>query len=190
MLLYNTLYNVSITQPGICGQPNQTSFIKLSYSKYLLIGENYACLSHNVMTCYVGKCDDPLELNHSDVIAEGYEDPALEGENITFTCLSEAILCGSNSSTCMENGEWEPDPSEVECTRELVTTGTTVPSMPLNSLHTMHIVHVNISDTVSKIAKIGAYPFGIHCLPPVILLINNNCGLLFEVMNTFLLYHR
>ena len=33
-LLYNTLYNVSITQPGICGQPNQTVFIKLNYSKH------------------------------------------------------------------------------------------------------------------------------------------------------------
>ena len=34
-LAYNTLYNVSITQPGICGRPNQTAFIKLNYSKYL-----------------------------------------------------------------------------------------------------------------------------------------------------------
>ena len=42
MLSYNTLYNVSITQPGICGQPNQTVFIELSYSKlkYLPIGGN------------------------------------------------------------------------------------------------------------------------------------------------------
>ena len=33
MLHYNTSYNVSITQPGVCGQPNQTAFIELSYSK-------------------------------------------------------------------------------------------------------------------------------------------------------------
>ena len=35
-LAYNTLYNVSITQPGICGQPNQTAFIELKhlYSTY------------------------------------------------------------------------------------------------------------------------------------------------------------
>ena len=32
-LPYNTLYNVSVTQPGICGQPNQTAFIELNYSK-------------------------------------------------------------------------------------------------------------------------------------------------------------
>ena len=29
-LSYNTLYDVSITQPGICGQPNQTVSIKLN----------------------------------------------------------------------------------------------------------------------------------------------------------------
>ena len=35
-LAYNTLYNVSLTQPGICGQPKQTTFIELKYlfSKY------------------------------------------------------------------------------------------------------------------------------------------------------------
>ena len=33
-LLYNTLYNLNITQPGICGQPSQTFFIELSYSKH------------------------------------------------------------------------------------------------------------------------------------------------------------
>ena len=33
-LLYSTLYTVNITQPGICGQPNQTVIIELSYSKH------------------------------------------------------------------------------------------------------------------------------------------------------------
>ena len=33
-LLYNTLYNVSLTQPGICGQPNHTASIALIYSKH------------------------------------------------------------------------------------------------------------------------------------------------------------
>ena len=31
-LPYNTLYNVSVTQPGVCGQPNQIAFIELNYS--------------------------------------------------------------------------------------------------------------------------------------------------------------
>ena len=35
-LPYNTLYNVSVTQPGICGRSNQTAFIELNYSKHNL----------------------------------------------------------------------------------------------------------------------------------------------------------
>ena len=48
----------------------------------------------------------------------GYEDPAREGQNISFICPSGQALSGPNSSICMENGEWEPDPGEVECTGE------------------------------------------------------------------------
>ena len=32
-LLYNIEYNVTATQPGVCGRPNQTEFILLNYSK-------------------------------------------------------------------------------------------------------------------------------------------------------------
>ena len=31
ILSYNTPYNISVTQPGICGQPNQTISIELNY---------------------------------------------------------------------------------------------------------------------------------------------------------------
>ena len=60
------------------------------------------------------------------MIAVGYEDPALVGENITFICPIGSTLNGPNSSTCMGNGEWEPDPREVECTGRLVTAGATM----------------------------------------------------------------
>ena len=52
----------------------------------------------------------------ADVIVEGYEDPALDGASITFTCLEGTTLSGPNSSTCMRNGEWVPALGEVECT--------------------------------------------------------------------------
>ena len=61
----------------------------------------------------------------TNAIAIDYDDPALEGETITFTCFPGSILNGHNSSTCMGNGEWVPDPREVECAN-LVTTGTTM----------------------------------------------------------------
>ena len=41
--------------------------------------------------------------------------PVMEGFVVSFSCHSEFILIGPNSSTCMRNGEWEPDPREVEC---------------------------------------------------------------------------
>ena len=70
---------------------------------------------------YIVKCMYPL---HSDpglsTIDESVRvsidrNPTLEGANITFTCDSGLTLVGPNSSVCFSNGQWEPDPREVEC---------------------------------------------------------------------------
>ena len=45
----------------------------------------------------------------------GYGKPALEGMNITFLCPSNYLLMGTTMSTCARSGEWEPNPSDVEC---------------------------------------------------------------------------
>ena len=37
------------------------------------------------------------------------------GSNITLSCPPGLVLSGPSTSICMENGEWEPHPSEVEC---------------------------------------------------------------------------
>ena len=58
-----------------------------------------------------------MELTNARVV--GYEDPALEGQIITYSCPPGQILNGSNSSTCMRNGKWEPDLGEVECIGKL-----------------------------------------------------------------------
>ena len=51
-----------------------------------------------------------------DVTVNGYKNPALGGLEVTFTCPRHGMmLIGPNSTTCMENGEWEPDPRNVEC---------------------------------------------------------------------------
>ncbi len=42
-------------------------------------------------------------------------DIAHEGTTMTLNCLNGLVLVGSNTSTCTENGEWEPDPKKVEC---------------------------------------------------------------------------
>ena len=61
----------------------------------------------------------------TDVIIEGYEDPALEGENITFNSHSGLIVVEPESATCVRNGEWEPDPREANCTGIITSTGIT-----------------------------------------------------------------
>ena len=42
-------------------------------------------------------------------------DPATEGTKVNFTCPHGLELIGPNTSTCMENGVWVPDPMEVTC---------------------------------------------------------------------------
>ena len=64
------------------------------------------------------KCIHPEHLTMTDdrvrVVLDN--DSALVGTNATFECLSGLAFSGpSYISTCMENGEWEPDPSQIEC---------------------------------------------------------------------------
>ena len=44
-----------------------------------------------------------------------YHDPAVEGTSAYFICPLGQLLTGPNISTCVGNGEWEPDPRELEC---------------------------------------------------------------------------
>ena len=39
----------------------------------------------------------------------------MEGAAIIFECPPQFVLVGPNATTCMGNGEWEPDPRKVEC---------------------------------------------------------------------------
>jgi hypothetical protein len=60
---------------------------------------------------------DPTVEVRNSVQVMGYGEPVLEGMNITFLCPSNYLLMGinNNMSMCTENGEWEPDPKDVEC---------------------------------------------------------------------------
>ena len=49
------------------------------------------------------------------VIIKGYMEPSLEGAVLSLACPPQRVLIGTNTTTCMGNGEWEPDPREVEC---------------------------------------------------------------------------
>ena len=49
------------------------------------------------------------------IIIMGYMDPAMEGATVTLVCPPQYALIGPNTTMCTGNGEWEPNPMEVEC---------------------------------------------------------------------------
>ena len=55
-------------------------------------------------------------------IVMGYSDttPSLKGSTVTYACYLGVALNGPNMSTCMENGNWEPDPRNVSCIGEFM----------------------------------------------------------------------
>ena len=73
--------------------------------------------THNMfMPCLTAKCSDPSALlQDKSITVGGYNSPALEEENISFSCPPGWSITGPNTSTCMGNGEWEPNFREVEC---------------------------------------------------------------------------
>jgi hypothetical protein len=58
---------------------------------------------------------DKISVDNDAIVIEGYMDPALEGTVVSFDCSPQNVLIGPNTTMCMGNGEWEPDPREVEC---------------------------------------------------------------------------
>ena len=64
---------------------------------------------------HAAKCSFHLALNRGVVSDVGITDTVREGTTMTLSCLPGFILTGSNTSTCMGTGEWEPDPRAVEC---------------------------------------------------------------------------
>ena len=61
-----------------------------------------------------------MSLVDSSIIILGYNSPAMEGSDVTFSCPSRMRLSGTNTSTCKVNGEWEPDPQGINCDTGLV----------------------------------------------------------------------
>ena len=56
-----------------------------------------------------------LEQDHNIQVI-GYSDPAIEGTTVMLECSSPNLVhTGPNITTCMGNGEWEPDPRQVKC---------------------------------------------------------------------------
>ena len=70
-------------------------------------------------------CPDPLtQIVGSPVVTvTSYRSPALEGHTVNFSCsFSGEVVAGSNTSMCTREGEWEPDPKEISCDNNMMTT--------------------------------------------------------------------
>ena len=44
------------------------------------------------------------------------EGPLIEGNIVTYSCSPGLKIIESNVSTCMNNGQWEPNPLDITCT--------------------------------------------------------------------------
>jgi hypothetical protein len=58
---------------------------------------------------------DSLDGQVDDSVMISSTDPAVEGTTVIFHCPAGSVSNGPDSSTCMENGEWEPAPFETRC---------------------------------------------------------------------------
>ena len=61
------------------------------------------------------QCQNPEGLVHESIIITGDTKAATRGRNVTLSCTMGQVLSGPRLSTCMGNGEWEPDPREAFC---------------------------------------------------------------------------
>ena len=67
---------------------------------------------------FIGDCGYPTSKDDSDVVTilSHTEGPWMEGNNITYSCTSDLMVTKINTSICMDNGQWEPDPTNITCT--------------------------------------------------------------------------
>ena len=60
-------------------------------------------------------CPQAQSASDDFVRVSSNRNPAIEGTTIIFSCPDWLILIGSNTSICMENGEWEPELKGTNC---------------------------------------------------------------------------
>jgi hypothetical protein len=70
-----------------------------------------------ILCIHAVTCNLPIQLLYRPVVVDAgsQHSPPIEGQFITYTCPPGFILTGPNMSVCTGNREWEPDPGEVDC---------------------------------------------------------------------------
>ena len=123
---YNKMYNFSVMATTPC-RPNTTAFkfITLNYGEvYYNTGFTlHSDLLYETYQLFIAKCEHPRELlsaesNVSVSTIVGYNGFLIEGSTVGFSCPPGLEQIGSHSAKCTENGEWEPDLSQLSCNSE------------------------------------------------------------------------
>ena len=65
---------------------------------------------------FTGVCGYPTPKDDVVTVLNHTEGPWIEGSIIVYGCASDLKVTETNTSTCMDNGQWEPDPSDIICT--------------------------------------------------------------------------
>ena len=107
-------------------------------------------------------CQNPARLVDESIDVVGFREPATRGANLTLACDSGLMLTGPNMSTCMRNGEWEPDPSKAEC----ISTSTPVHMTTQRSFEALSLerkIAVTSSITVFVVASVLFFTIGFMC---------------------------
>ena len=107
-------------------------------------------------------CQNPARLVDELIDVVDFREPATRGTDVTLACISGLMLIGPNTSTCMGNGEWEPNPSEAEC----IDTSTTVHTTTQRSFEALSRdgkIAVASSVTVFVVVSILFFTIGFLC---------------------------
>ena len=62
-------------------------------------------------------CENPLfnQSVGSSLHVVGYNKPSVIGTSVTFNCSDPGkILVGPNTATCMNDGQWQPHPNQLQ----------------------------------------------------------------------------
>ena len=120
---YNVPYNLSIlvAHDIVCIENPVIIFTQhfyySEYYSYCITYHDYQCGFRTKKLILIAYCHDPAHLIEDPMEVFGYMNPAIPGSSVTFGCSStEYSLVGSNTSICMDSGDWEPDPrKEIKC---------------------------------------------------------------------------
>ena len=99
-------------------------------------------------------------MTNENITVVGYRRPAIEGSIIYFICPPQLDLSGSRTSTCSADGQWKPDPREVECKGDslhviiLLLPHVTIYNNIITNTHNINIVHEEDNEPRPLMAKV------------------------------------